>query len=253
MKKINVLLVCLIFIALLAIGCSGTMQTESVEPDLYNQTEENSSTNSTSDEDEVLRLLGLDEQDDMEKTVVETTPQNSDDLEEKILSLEQAISDKNLQVENLKAELAEKNEQLNNMQENQTREATVVVPKSNASFAAQYEQALGYYNNRKYRVALQMFDDLLASNDKHDLLDNCQYWKGECYYGLGEFNQAIIEFEKVFIYSNSNKYDDAQLKLGLCYTQLGNNAKARAEFEKLLNNYPNSEYVGKANSYLSRF
>ena len=46
--------------------------------------------------------------------------------------------------------------------------------------------------------------------------------------------------------------DDAQLKLGLCYWKLGDTERARQEFERLISDYPNSEYVGKAQQYLSK-
>jgi TolA-binding protein len=69
---------------------------------------------------------------------------------------------------------------------------------------------------------------------------------------MGNYEQAILEFQKVFAYPNSNKYDDAQLKLGLCYMQLNNYDRAKGEFDKLLREYPSSEYAGRARSYLSR-
>ncbi|HQG45045.1 MAG TPA: tetratricopeptide repeat protein, partial [bacterium] len=72
----------------------------------------------------------------------------------------------------------------------------------------------------------------------------------ECYYGMLAYNQAIIEFEKVFTFHDSDKNDDAQLKLGLCYTRTGNVEKAKAEFQKLLDTYPDSEFRARAQYYL---
>ena len=68
----------------------------------------------------------------------------------------------------------------------------------------------------------------------------------------GKFNQAIVEFTKVFSYSKANKNDDAQLKLGICYLKLGDKQKAKEEFERLLSDYPKSEYVQKVEYYLSQ-
>ena len=84
------------------------------------------------------------------------------------------------------------------------------------------------------------------------LSDNCQYWIGESYYGLRNYNQAIAEFEKVFSFANSNKIDDAQLKLGVCYLRLGDKAQARNEFDRLLSAYPSSEYKPVAQRYIAR-
>ncbi len=108
------------------------------------------------------------------------------------------------------------------------------------------------YYNRNYKLAIQLFEELLTRNPATSLSDNCRYWIGECYYALGNYNQAIIEFTKVFSYNKSNKMDDAQLKLGLCYWKLGDRERARQEFERLISDYPNSEYVEKAQQFLSK-
>jgi TolA-binding protein len=69
---------------------------------------------------------------------------------------------------------------------------------------------------------------------------------------MGNHNQAIVEFSKVFRFPNSNKSDDAQLKLGLCYMKLGDKQQARAEFDRLIASYPQSEYVSLAQNYIGR-
>ncbi len=83
--------------------------------------------------------------------------------------------------------------------------------------------------------------------------DNCQYWIGESYYDMGNYEQAIISFEQVFSFTNSNKDDDAQLKLGICYHKLNNQEKAKEEFQRLITYYPDSEYVSIARSYLNKY
>jgi TolA-binding protein len=222
------------------------------------ETEGEQTSGDEADEDEVLRLLGLSEEQEEGGTVADSE-KSVDELEEKVVDLEQEINQKNVQVANLKAELAERERRIQDLQDDVTETSgtgstTVTFSGSGSgSFKERYDYALSLYNNRQYRAALQEFDELVRMGGQPNLEDNCQYWKGECYYGLQEYNQAIIEFEKVFVYNNSNKYDDSQLKLGLCYLKLGNIEKARDEFQKLINNYPDSEYVYKAESYLSSF
>ncbi|HHS14076.1 MAG TPA: tetratricopeptide repeat protein [bacterium] len=120
------------------------------------------------------------------------------------------------------------------------------------SFQDRYEEARQDYLARRYREAIQKFEALLAIDTNHPLSDNCQYWIGESYYGLGNYQQAIIAFEKVFSFRRSNKDDDAQLKLGLSYLRLNDRERARIEFQKLIDNYPTSEYVSMARRYLSQ-
>ncbi len=120
------------------------------------------------------------------------------------------------------------------------------------SFEERYQEALQTYRGRGYKPAIQKFESLLAVNNQHSLSDNCQYWIGECYYGLGNYQQSVIAFEKVFTFPKSNKNDASQLKLGLCYMRLDNEAKAKSEFQKLVDNYPSSEYVSLAKRFIQR-
>ena len=76
--------------------------------------------------------------------------------------------------------------------------------------------------------------------------DNAQYWTGECYYGLGKYRQALTAFTKVFAYRKTEKADDAQLKIARCYLGLDEKSKALSSFQKLLDEYPESEYLSKA-------
>ncbi len=256
------LLIIMLAIALIT-GCAGSREQGSATDSedfssLNDTTGTERSTNGQSDEDEVLRLLGLSTSDETTTPAEEsaTGTQDMEDLEARIETLERNINEKNLQVANLKAELAERDRRIQDLKSEKsttvtTYGSTPATSLASGSFKDRYNNALDLYYNRQYRQALNEFDALLAMSGSQNLKDNCQYWKGECYYGLNEFHQAIIEFEKVFVYSNSNKYDDSQLKLGLCYLKLGNREKARVEFQKLLDNYPDSEYVPKANQYLA--
>jgi tol-pal system protein YbgF len=119
------------------------------------------------------------------------------------------------------------------------------------SYTDQYQKALQLYKNRNYREAMQHFETLISTDSRNSLSDNCQYWLGECYYGMGNYQQAVLAFEKVFTFSNSNKDDDAQLKLGMCYLKMNDKPKAKAELQKLIEAYPSSEYVSIARRLLA--
>ena len=133
-----------------------------------------------------------------------------------------------------------------------TPPARTAQPVSPATFNNRYDEATKAYQSRDYRKAIQLYEALLAENMNHSLSDNCQYWIGESYWGLGMYQQAIAAFEKVFTFANSNKDPDAQLKLGLCYLRLNDKARAKEEFQKLIDNYPSSSYVSTARGYLAQ-
>ena len=112
--------------------------------------------------------------------------------------------------------------------------------------------ALNHYYVGKHEMAISLFGDLLRMDLRNVLSDNCQYWIGECLYALGNYEEAITEFERVFAFIRSNKYDHAQTMLGFSYMKLGDQWRAKAEFESLLANYPTSKYTDLARKYLKK-
>jgi len=126
-----------------------------------------------------------------------------------------------------------------------------IPPISEKEFQEKYIESLGAYQNGDMENSLDGFKYLLTIQSNYDLLDNCQYWIGEIYFKMKKYHSAIIEFGKVFDYINSNKHDDSLYKLSKCYINLNNDKQANFELNKLINNYPNSEYVKKAQLILN--
>ena len=125
-------------------------------------------------------------------------------------------------------------------------------PSSGSEYEARYNDALDLFHARRYREAIDQYEALLSTSTTNSLSDNAQYWIGECYYALGDYRAAILAFEKVFTFKNSNKNDFAQYKLGLCYYQLKDRERARQEFQTLVDNYQNSSLISSADKYLSK-
>jgi tol-pal system protein YbgF len=121
---------------------------------------------------------------------------------------------------------------------------------SNTEYDA-YQNALRVFNARNYEKAMQLFSDIIKQFPAGTYVDNCWYWSGECGYARNDYAKAIANFSKVFETKNSSKADDAQLKVGMCYMKMGQSALAKAEFKKLVERYPASEYVSRAQKYLS--
>ncbi len=115
-----------------------------------------------------------------------------------------------------------------------------------------YEQGLSAYYDRKYETAQDLFERLLTDYPNSNLADNAQYWIGECEYGQKNYQTALDAFHKVFQFDKTEKDDDAQFMLGQSYHQLGNFDSALVEFNRLKIDYPNSEYIGRAEAYIRR-
>jgi len=140
------------------------------------------------------------------------------------------------------------------MSEISSKKKTRVIPKlTNEEYQTKYIESLSNYQNGEWNLSLDGFKFLIQADSNHDLADNCQYWIGEVYYSLKEYNRSIKEFEKVFTFPGTNKADDAQFKLGLCYVNIGQIENAKKEFENLLEFYPNSEYYKRSQKALKKY
>ncbi len=246
------------------LACGASRQTtkegEDVDLDELLGEEKVTASNLASEEAEVLRLLGIKPEEDSGKKAVfasQVEQSEAGALESQLSQLQEELSRKEQEIAQLRQQLTQKESRISDleMQARRTpRPAPAVSRKGEPSlqFKQRYQQALGLFKAYDYQGALRIFQELLQAEPNTHLSDNCQYWIGECYYGMKQFNQAIVEFEKVFSFTNSNKADDAQLKLGLCYLKLGDRQQARAEFERLLSNFSDSEYVPLAERYLAR-
>ena len=235
-------------------GTTGAEGEQSEIDQLFGITDESENANQNPEEDEVLQLLGIQKEQREQPTSQESTA-SEDGLRNEINELELKLSDKDSEISNLKSEIATKDEKISQLEKT---EYTGSESSERSSFTAtgnfkqDYQSALSEYYNRNYKGAIQMFKDLLARDATNSLSDNCRYWIGECYYGLSDYNQAIIEFTKVFSFTNPNKADASQLKLGLCYWRLGDRDRARQEFERLISDYPESEFIAKAQEFIAK-
>jgi len=201
----------------------------------------------TIDEDDVLKLLGVPEESGAYESG--SGMGETDKLRHELMELENRESSLNRQEQNLESTLNRQEQIMASIDQDQTP----VRPADQAgSYSSRYQQAYQKYLSRNYREAIRMFEALLAESSRHSLSDNCQYWIGECYYAMANYQQAILAFQKVFTFAQSNKNADAQLKLGLCYWQLQDQGKAKLEFQKLVDNYPTSDYVSIAQRYLEQ-
>ncbi len=116
-------------------------------------------------------------------------------------------------------------------------------------FVEKYNLARQKFESFDYNGCIALMSELLAEQPDHPLADNAQYWIGESYYGLKQYQKALVEFQKVFAFEAKDKYDDAQLMIGLCYVRLNQLQMARSVFQEFLDTYAGSEYMSIAQRY----
>ncbi len=173
-------------------------------------------------------------------------------LEKKITRLEKQIKEKDRSIADLNAQVTVQEAELSKRPGSGGGTTAIVSDISMEEYQARYDDARSEFENRSYQSSIQLFESLISASTSHSLSDNAQFWIGECHYALRQYDAAIIDFEKVFTFPNSNKADASQYKLGLCYIRKGDNTKAKEEFDRLIRNYPNSSYASKAESLLSQ-
>jgi tol-pal system protein YbgF len=100
--------------------------------------------------------------------------------------------------------------------------------------------------------AVKGFRELIRRYPGHELVDNSQYWIGECFYDRKDYGQAVREFRRVIEhYPNGNKVPDALLKVGFSYLALGSTEAGRQTLSQLQRSYPRHEAAVLAASRLA--
>lgn len=241
---------------LLVAGCastgSATYETSEDVEDIDALLGLNGDNDDTIGEDDVLKLLGVVDEPE-EKLGMSSSEESGSDIDWSGSSAAETKQPAGLpSVSSPSSEVQSSSSLAYRERESQSTSPAKTNSPVKSGYESLYDEARRAYNARDFRKAVQQFNDLLAQDMNHSLSDNCQYWIGESYYGMGSYQQAIVAFEKVFTFPKSNKFADSQLKLGLCYMRLNNNSQAREEFEKLVQDYPASSYVTIARQYLDK-
>ena len=228
------------------------------------------STSQTKSNDDLITLLEVNEGKQKE-TPAEAGTQVEDKrvarLQADVEDLRKDLKKKDMEIADLKAQLmiAQENAKKQTVATSQTDagyyqsqpqkslQSTYTQPVPTSEYGMRYQEALDVFHQHEYRQAINQFEQLLATDMNNDLSDNAQYWIGECYYAMGQYQEAIMAFEKVFTFRFSNKNDYAQFKIGQSYFKMGDKERANQEFQQLLDTYPDSELVARTRSYLSKF
>ena len=104
---------------------------------------------------------------------------------------------------------------------------------------AAYQAAFDTLKEGRYKKAKTELKTFLGKFPNSSYAGNAQYWLGEAHYVTRNFDQGIIEFEKVLTqYPSSNKVPDAMLKLGYTFYELKQFPQAKSILQDLRQRYP---------------
>jgi TolA-binding protein len=187
------------------------------------------------------------------------TPAFFDSINTEVGDLSTIAASQTRTIDSLRSELQATNYQKNAQQfaEQTRRNNAKPLPRGvdesamfNSEFGAAYQDALDDFYVRNYQRAISKFRELVRRGDHPELADNCQYWIGEAYFAMGNYYQAVAEFQKVLPIAKSNKTNDAQLMIGLAFMKAGDADLARTELNTAINFGGGSEAAKKASRYL---
>jgi tol-pal system protein YbgF len=118
-----------------------------------------------------------------------------------------------------------------------------------ATVRDRYRAALKLVREQHWEEALAALATFLTQHPHESISDNARYWRGEVYYALRRYPDAIQEFQGVLArFPASDKAADCLLKVGLCHLRLGDRAEASRYFEQVIEQYPKSDAARAASA-----
>ena len=114
-----------------------------------------------------------------------------------------------------------------------------------------YDTAYADYTKGRYALAIQGFEEYLASYPNTDLSDNAQYWIGESHYAQKKYPEAVADFEKLLKqWPASDKAAAGLLKKGYAMLEEGQKAEAIVQLQYVIHEFPTTEEARLAKTRL---
>ena len=113
-----------------------------------------------------------------------------------------------------------------------------------------YKQGYKYSSNKNYKKAIETFKKFLELYPNSSLASNAQYWIGESYYGLEDYENSLTAFNTVIEkYNNSEKFAASVTKIDMIKEITKANEKDKKQklleetfYKKILKIYYNKQY-----------
>ncbi|OGP15711.1 MAG: tol-pal system protein YbgF [Deltaproteobacteria bacterium GWA2_55_10] len=115
-----------------------------------------------------------------------------------------------------------------------------------------YQKGYKETTSKDYPKAIDTFQRFLVAYPGHKYAGNAQYWLGEIYYARGDWEMAILEFDKaVKKYPESEKTPASLLKQGFAFEKIGAKKEARVLLNDVIKKFPASAEAGLAKKRLA--
>jgi TolA-binding protein len=110
-----------------------------------------------------------------------------------------------------------------------------------------FDIAFCHFRDKRYPDAVEMFLAALQQLNDRELSAEAQYWIGEAWFNMADYDKAIAEFLKVsYNYSDYVQWAaTAELKAGEAYSKAGEKDKAIRIYERVIDKYGEISQWGK--------
>ena len=117
---------------------------------------------------------------------------------------------------------------------------------------ALYDSGYKAFTAGKHRESLQTFTDFTNTYPKHSLIGNAWFWKAESNFGLKNYANAALDYEKVIKdYPTNQKVPSAYLKQAMCFANNKQTDVARYRLEDLIKKFPKAPETVRAQKMLA--
>lgn len=160
--------------------------------------------------------------------------------------------DFDLKVKELEARLSSLEEKLAIQGKQVTSAVSTVAPEA-AAEAELYQSALNQINASEFLKAVATFKKFQTKFPKSEYTSSAQYWIGECYFAMRDYEQSIKEFQALRdSYTRSDKIPAAMLKQGYAFFELGMDNEGKLFLNDLIRRYPHSKEASEAKTRMDR-
>jgi tol-pal system protein YbgF len=120
-------------------------------------------------------------------------------------------------------------------------------PEPEALYLKGYQEVV----DKNYAAASETLGGFLAEYPDHKFAGNAQYWIGEISYARGDWEKAILEFDKAIKkYPASEKTAASLLKQGFAFEKIGSKKESRLLLGSVIEKFPKSPEAGMARKKL---
>lgn len=116
-----------------------------------------------------------------------------------------------------------------------------------------YTEALRSVSANRNDEGRKKFNDFLAKYPSSSKTPEVLFWIGESYMGDKSYNQAVMSFKEVTTrFPKDPKSGESLFRIADAYERLGDKSNAVFHLKLLVDEHPNSEFVGKAKQKLKQ-